>query len=111
MKWPTDIREPASVDEQIIKEVIRNEFSSGYVQSRPKWTRSRKKFTLNWSSGMSAIEKETLETFFKNNIGNSFDWTNPLDDVTYTVLFSDDNIKFNFAAKGAFTCTINLEEK
>lgn len=108
--WPSDIRTPTKIDERILRGVIRSDFEAGYVQSRSKWTRSRKKFTLNWSSGLPSGEKNTLEDFFDNNLGDNFDWTNPLNGETYTVIFSDDNINFEFAAPGCYTCTIDLEE-
>lgn len=70
---------------------VQTEFEGNYIQSRARATRGRHKWTLNWSY-MSETNYQTLETFFNDNIGNSFTWTHPVTSTSYTCVFGSDNI-------------------
>ena len=83
--WP-DIKSPSTLTKRPKKAQHRTSFEAGYVQTRPQETRGRLLFELGWKA-MPDADYETLESFFFNNIGNSFDWTNPQDGATYTVIF------------------------
>lgn len=91
--WP-DIQNPSTLQETKIKGQLRSDFENGSVQSAAKWTRSRKKFELSWDS-MSKTDKSTLETFFDNNLGGTFTWTNPADNQEYIVRFAEDEINMS----------------
>lgn len=109
--WP-DIQEPSGISRRIIKEQIKNSFAGGYVSSIPKYSRKRYRFQLSWSS-LTHIDLETLETFFDDNQGNTFTWTDPIDNASYTVRFSDDEIEADYV-EGTTTywqLTVNLEEQ
>ena len=84
--------------------------SAGYVQSRAKWTRSRKVFELSWNA-MSDADKETLETFFGDNIGGTFTWTHPLSGISYTVRFVEDELLMQYVYVLEWQISITLEEQ
>ena len=66
---------------------ITSKFEDGTVQSRLKFTKSRKTWTLKWN-GMSQTNYNTLENFIVNSAkhaANVFNWTNPINDTVYQV--------------------------
>lgn len=66
---------------------ITSNFEDGSMQSRRKFTRSRKTFTVKWES-LPQSEYNTLNNFLTVTVGfaaNSFSWRNPVDNVTYNV--------------------------
>jgi len=107
--WPS-IATPSTLTDRTRKDQIKTDFAAGYVQSRPKWTRSRKIFDLSWKA-MSTGDKTTLETFFENNVGDTFTWTYPDSGTTYTVRFSDDELSFKYVPVGHWQIDITLEEQ
>jgi len=109
MAWPS-IEDPSSLKEAPQKRQIKSDFAGGYVQSRPKWTRTRKLFTLGWEA-MSDADKETLETFFDNNLGGTFSWTHPISETTYTVRFVNDNLEFSYRPHNYWQISVDLEEQ
>jgi len=95
--WP-NIANPSGLKEYKGKGQLKSEFDAGYVQSRPKFTRSRKHFELSWNV-MTDADKETLETFFDNNLGDTFTWDHPLadsSDSSYTVRFVEDELQAGY---------------
>lgn len=107
--WP-DIKNPSDITERNSKAQIRSDFSGGYVQSMPKWTRSRKRFELTWEA-MSSSDKSKLETFFKDNIGDTFTWNHPLEEKEYTVRFAEDELEFSYVPVKHWQISLSLEEK
>ena len=73
-----------------------SEFENGTEQRRRKWANSRRKFTLQYKK-RSSTDLNNIKTFFNNKYGrfSSFTWTNPNDNVEYTVRFVEDSFKFS----------------
>ena len=66
---------------------ITSQFEDGTVQSRRKFTKSRTTWNLKWGS-MKQSDFLVLENFIKNVArfkANVFNWTNPIDNVVYSV--------------------------
>ena len=66
---------------------ISSKFEDGTVQSRLKFTRSRRTWTLNWK-GLSNTHYTTLENFIVNqakHAANVFNWTIPNTSTTVSV--------------------------
>ena len=66
---------------------ITSKFEDGTVQSRLKFTKSRKTWTLQWK-GLSQTNYTTLENFVVNqakHAANIVQWTCPTDNTTYNV--------------------------
>jgi phage-related protein len=95
--------------ETYMKPSVRTPFDGNYEQTRPKFTRAVNTFTVNFKF-IDATDKSTLKTFFAANNGESFDWTNPLDSVTYLVRFADDQLDFKNLGADRFEITLKLQE-
>ncbi len=67
--------------------VIRSPQTSGYEQTRPRSTRARRNFGLNYINLASADEAllRTFEVTTLRNGADSFLWTHPITAVVYTV--------------------------
>ena len=88
--------------EHSIMGTVKSDFEAGYVQTRAKFTRARKRFILKWSM-LSASQFATLQTFFEETAvgaANNFTWTHPISDVEYDVRFKEDELKFNLTTPG-----------
>lgn len=121
--WPIS-KKPNDLDETTVNRKMQSEFEKGYVQSRPKFTRPRKKFTLTWDetphNPLTDSEKKTLDQFFKDHGAETILFPHPFEDGnSYEVLFEDDNISFSLIYKQVKTgenlrywsATINLIEQ
>lgn len=91
--WPTGIGNPEQLGEKNVKKIKRQTSSAGYTMSSSAATLTKKQFSLSWSL-LDNTEKGLMETFFDTTGGASFTWTNPTDDVEYTVLFGQDDLTF-----------------
>ncbi len=89
--WPS-IPNASILPFRHIKRQIKADFQAGYVHSHAAETRSRKTWTLSWKA-LKAADLSTLLTFFDSHLGDTFNWTNPVDSVTYVVRFSEGEIK------------------
>jgi len=70
--------------------VIRSEFEGGYQNTRQKYTRLRKKWTMKYT-WIPPGDMSTLATFIDTTVkggADAFDWTCPLDNVTYQVRYA-----------------------
>jgi phage-related protein len=68
---------------------IATEFENGMTQTRPRFTRLRRNWTLKWNYMLNG-DRDTLAAFWITAAGGaaSFTWTNPYDSQTYTVRFT-----------------------
>lgn len=84
INWPS-IKNPVyPLDEGSEDGVIRSQFENGVEQTRRRFTRQRKDYTLRWTR-MSAADKSTFDTFFDTTTAAgalSFNWTHPITSVT-----------------------------
>jgi hypothetical protein len=99
--WPVSLPLPEyGLEEEFYQAQIRNDFEAGYVISRPRFTRGRRRWkNLGWLA-LSEANYEILLAFFTANQGGSFSWTHPASSVTYTCRFSGDNIMSQFHCVG-----------
>lgn len=78
---------PLSPDGELEDAVLRSQFASGYEQTRPKFTRARRKFGVLYSAipdaDVAAIKTFELTTI-KNGSG-AFYWSHPITAATYQV--------------------------
>ena len=88
----------------------RTEFENGAVQSRPRFTRAKRKFALKWDK-LPLEEKNILEAFFIETGGGEFLWVHPLTGKEYTCLFSDDAFPADLVELDFYNVTVNIEEK
>ena len=77
---------------------ITSKFEDGTVQSRLKFTKSRKTWTLKWN-GLPQEHYTTMENFIVNqakHAANVFVWTNPVDNQAYSVRCTKFNGEMKF---------------
>jgi hypothetical protein len=81
---------------------IKSEIEGGYVTSRARHTRTpRKTFATGYKS-ISDADRQALVGFYNTVGGGSviFDWTDPVDQITYQVRF-DGDLTFRYVGVGA----------
>lgn len=68
---------------------MRHEVDGGYVVTRPRYTRAPRKTFKTGFTDVSQSDKAAFETFFASKKGgsDSFTWTDPVTNTTYTVRF------------------------
>ena len=110
MAFP-DIQHPSRIEVSHHRKKVRSDFEAGYVQQRPRWTRSRKKFNLRWDL-LPEADLTTLLDHFDNNQGSTFNWTHPIRNTTYTVMYSGDSINYDLSADRVkyYSASVELEE-
>lgn len=109
--FPSTIAKPLirGFKETVTKPVYKTESEAGYAQTRPKGFLPHRKWEMEWSA-MSSTDYSALYTFFVENNGLIFTWTNPLDSVTYNVRFSQESLSRNMLTKERAEVSITLEE-
>ena len=108
--FPTlSVEADTTYDDAYIKPIVQTSFEGNYKQTRPKYTRYSQTFNPTYRM-ITETEQDTLQAFFNTNSGNSFDWENPTDLVTYTVRFGVDRLMFKNIAVGYYSVNIPLEE-
>lgn len=85
-------------------------FGNGYGESRPKYTRVKKKFELTYSF-LKDSEKVVLDNFFSTHQGVPFKFTDPATGGIYTVTFGMDSLDFTKESSVHYsTSAVILEE-
>lgn len=98
-----------TIDRKRIKPAFRGNFDGGYEQTRPKYTRSIREFTVQFTA-LTITQCQTLETFFDDNQGLEVDFTDPVTDELFTVRFADDEITFKQVTRELLITSIKLRE-
>lgn len=89
--YPTLSTAPSyPIVEQRSDPTIKSEFDSGYMQTRPRYTRKKMVFNVNYDD-IPNSDKGTLETFVDTVRGGAdyFNWTHPLTSTVYSVRFKE----------------------
>jgi hypothetical protein len=108
--WPTGLRQPdVGFEEEIYFPQIKNDFESGYVQSRPKATVAKRRWDLTFSL-LPPVEYGYLETHFLGNQGGTFSWTHPISSTVYTARYAMDSLKPKVMKRDLRTVKVLLEQ-
>lgn len=78
---------PLDPDGEIEDVILRSSAEAGYEQTRPRSTRARRAFGVNYNA-LSDADVATLRTFEITTLRNgadSFTWTHPVSGAVYTV--------------------------
>lgn len=111
LEFPTlSINPSYPLKEEIEDSVIRSDFEGGYEQTRPRFTRQRKTFTVVYKL-LPDADKQTLENFYQQLRGgaDAFTWTHPVYGTTHTVRFTKP-IKFEYVFYNHWNAEIELRE-
>ncbi len=89
MAYPVLSRNPSSLDPdgKLEDSTLRSEFTAGYSQSRPKFTRLRRTWGVSYADLPNA-DADTLRAFESTTLVNGsapFVWTHPISGITPTV--------------------------
>jgi len=78
---------PLDPDGEIEDVVLRSTFEAGYEQTRPRTTRARRSFGINYRALKSADEAllRAFEITTLRNGADAFTWTHPISGTSYTV--------------------------
>jgi hypothetical protein len=78
---------PLDPDGELEDVILRSSAEAGYEQTRPRTTRARRTFGLNYKalSNADVALLRTFETTTLRNGADSFAWTHPLSATVYTV--------------------------
>lgn len=112
MAYPAfpDICPPQTpLKDPLYKPKVRTEFENGTVQSRPRFTRAKKKFVLKWEK-ISREDRETLEAFFDAIGADVFVYTHPVTGRQYNCIISDDTFDGAYTEGDLSDVTLNIEE-
>ena len=108
--YPTTLPEIHSIAHKNIKKQHITESAAGYVMSRGRGTVAKKAFDIGYTA-MSNTQRDTLQTFFNDNIGDSFDWTHPeTGGATYDVVFLEDELSFEWIGLDNWSISFSIRE-
>lgn len=104
--WPCDI---ARIDETIETNVLISEFDTGPEQRRVKGP-PRRKWALRFRKDQ--VDADAIWSFYVERRGafEAFLWTNPLDDIEYTVRFERDDLSRSVLWRVVFETGLTLIE-
>ena len=91
---------------------LKSPFEDGYQLTRPLWTKPKKEWHIVYKY-LSDSDYQTLRDFFENSaLGGavSFNWTNPVDNMSYEVRFKEDSLKAEYVTVGYWDVEFDLEE-
>ena len=79
--------------EETITNVLISEFENGVEQRRDKWGKTKKRFTITFKV-KTKVEVQDIRDYFTGKSGplTTFSFTNPIDEVTYTVRFVENSL-------------------
>jgi phage-related protein len=78
------------ITEQFENSVIRSNFDGGYVQTRARFSRIRKQWSISYNN-LTLANKLLITNFVAtvNGGADSFTWVNPADSQSYSVRFQN----------------------
>jgi len=89
--------------------VVRSPFEGGYEQTRPRFTRNRKTFTLQYKL-LQDSDKTTLENLYDATKGaDRFTWYHPVTNHAHIVRFAKP-LAFEYVLDGYWTVQVELRE-
>lgn len=95
--YPTTLPQPdvSSLEEAATEAYVSDSSEVGAARRRARFTRVLRRWS--WTMVMSATQRAALDTFYETTLENgvlTFNWTHPITEVSYEVLFdSRPNIK------------------
>jgi hypothetical protein len=109
--WPATIIAPwLTFVEDAFNPIIVTEFEAGYTQTRPRFTRAKKRFILKWEL-MSIDQVDILRPFYDSMAGGAvFTWTHPVSGTPYVVRFTKDELICTRLSAAWWVVDVELEE-
>lgn len=110
--WPASLPAPSvGTTEALSHPAIRHDFEAGYVMTRPRNSRPRRRMALKWSY-LTEDQYEDLEDFFVQAQGQAFSFTHPRTGTVLSVVIMSDELPGGFEAPGGRTnVTLEIAER
>lgn len=109
MAFP-EIQTANNIRQTTVKKAHRATSAAGYTMVRTAGTISKKVFEISYQA-LTEADRNTLDTYFKNNQGLEFDWTHPESGgATYGVIFAEDELEFQYVHVNRWSTTFTLME-
>lgn len=98
------------IDEEREDSVIRSKFEGGYEQTRQRFTRLRRTWSLVYKT-LTPADKTALDDFMVTVKGgaDSFNWTHPVTSTVYAVRL-EKPLKFSYVSKDLYDVEMTLKE-
>lgn len=103
---------PLQPDGEIEDAVLRSKLEGGYEQTRPKFTRVRRSWGINYSH-LPDADVATLRTFESVTLRNGadfFTWVHPISGTTYTVRLAEPIKYARTTAPGHCSVSLSIRE-
>lgn len=99
------------MDEESGYRTVIDTFESGKEQIKVKHGSIERKWTLTFP-GITLTQVNDMKAFIDLQKGayGTFEWINPLDNILYTVRFSDDEFQYTRNADDVYNVNISLTE-
>lgn len=109
MSFPI-IKNPSIIEEKSTVNTIKNQFDGGYKQTRERFSRDIKTFTVSYVA-LSEADKNSLLTHYDSVRGSTpFDWTNVDTTTTYIVRYTDSiDVKADATMPKLYAITLKME--
>jgi len=109
MSFPT-IKNPSTIDEKSTVNTIKNQFDGGYKQTRERFSRDIKTFTVSYIA-LSEVDKNALLSHYDTVRGSiPFNWTNVDTSITYSVRYTDSiDVKADATMPKLYAITLKME--
>ncbi len=104
-----NIAPPSGFSEKTLTHRTKKKSDSGHTRLRPKGSKPKKEFTLDWEVITSA-DKATLDVFFDTYQALDFVYTHFETAVLYTVFFEEDDLDFTYVTDGYWQIKLTLAE-
>jgi hypothetical protein len=88
--------------------ITKTSFENNTLAVRRLSTRSRKSFSLTYPA-ITLAEFQILETHFINNVGTTFLFVHPVEDVEYNVTYSKGELEKTYISSNVVSTGIQLE--
>ena len=101
---------PLTPNGELEDNIIRSPYTAGYEQSRPRFTRARRIFGLNYN--LQAADEALLRDFELTTLhygADSFTWVHPISGLTYVVQLTAP-IKFGEESYGLCAVSLTIKE-
>lgn len=110
LQFPSTIKNPSSLSEDILDAAIRSDMESGMPITRAKFTRQPMTFTIRWNN-LTRGEYDIILEFYRQTKGGAerFTWTHPETGRLYLVRFKSKE-SFNFISPFYWAGGVVLEE-
>lgn len=107
---PSSIRAPSSIRIKLIKPQHKAESESRHPLTRSLGTKKKHMITVGWTR-LTTTELTALETWFDENMGVAFDWTEPESTTAYNVVLWEDEMDCEWMPPGRWKVSITMMER